>query len=146
MGFTSRRRPGRRREHGGRGTEGGGEGRARGREAATQEAEETEGKRGSRGESLRGAREAEAGRPPQTTPGAAVGEERRSAEVPARRMVPIPHVRRRMAEASGRPIEVAPPLRLPMESPVDRIPRAAGGPGAAPERVPGDPRAQREAE
>src|SRR5205809_110259 len=118
--------------------EAGGEGRARGREAAPQEAEETEGKRGSRGEGPRGAREAEAGRPPQTTPGAAVGEERRSAEVPAPRMVPIPHVRGRMAEASGRPIEVAPPLRLPMESPVDRIPRAAGGPGAAPERVPGE--------
>src|SRR5437016_10157165 len=60
-------------------------------------------------------------------------------------MVPVPHVRGRMAEATGRPIEVAAPFRLPMESPVDRIPRAAGGPGAAPERIPGDSRAQREA-
>src|SRR5205807_6732827 len=83
------------------------EGRARGGEAAPQEAEETEGKGGSRGEGPRGACETQTGRPPQATPGAAFSEERRSAEVPAPGMVPIPHVRRRMAEAAGRPIEVA---------------------------------------
>src|SRR5207245_9014303 len=125
---------------------------AQGKTQAGHEGEKREGETGKegrgrrgRGRSSRAASEAETRAPPQETPRIPIREERPASEVPPPGEVPLQQVRRRLAEAAGRPIEAAAPLRLSVESPFDRVPGTAGRARTPPARRWRRPRRQRAA-
>src|SRR2546426_1005356 len=109
-----------------------------------EEGKEGGGRRGGR-RSPRASGEAETGASPEKAPRPAIREERGAPQVPPPGVVPLPEVRRRVAEAPRRPVEAPSPLRLSVEPPVDRVSGPARGSRPSPERFPGGPRAQRTA-